>query len=231
MNKKKPNKKTKDLNDSPISNNEWDEFIEASSEVDEDLGNTVSQMVDEFAQLEGCKKQQKKSKRFSFKRLKERCTAKYKYYAIISPSNEVISILYKKDNVSQVLMKVAYQKYKTHFLLWREHHGYTNSKEELKNLTKTLPYDNSWKEYFSLQSQEILNYLSTYTVKELFYSKESVATILRMFNHCVPFNTDEESEFERLYYEYEEQLSKVMREDMDGDDLWEEEKKKNKNVA
>ena len=52
-----------------------------------------------------------------------------------------------------------------------------------------------------------------------------------MFNHCIPFDTDEESEFERLYYDYEEQLSRVMREDMDGDDLWEEEKKKKNHVA
>lgn len=227
MNKKKSNKKIKDLNDSPISNNEWDEFIEASSEVDEDLGNTVSQMVDEIAQLEGCKKQQKKSKHFSFKRLKDLFITKYKYYAIIAPSDEVVSILHKKDNVTKVLMQLAYKKYEPHFLLWCEHHGYPIAKEELGNII----HSTAWKEYFRLQAEEITAYLSAFSIKELFYSKESVATILRMFNHCIPFDTDEESEFERLYYDYEEQLSRVMREDMDGDDLWEEEKKKNKNVA
>lgn len=228
MSKKNTTRKT--VTKQPEKQEGWDEFIEASTEIDEELGRTTAQIADQLSQMDEANKKQK-NKRFSLKNFKDLFIAKYKYYAIISPSDEVISILHKKENVTKVLMQLAYKKYEPHFLLWCEHHGYFNSKEELIKLKKTLTHNEAWKEYFRLQSEEILNYLSAFSVKELFYSKESVATILRMFNHCIPFDTDEESEFERLYYNYEEQLSRVMKEDMDGDDLWKEEKKKNKNVA
>ena len=224
MSKKNTTRKT--ASKQPDKKEGWDEFIEASTEIDEELGRTTAQIADQLSQMEADSKK-KKNKRFSLKNFKDLFITKYKYYAIIAPSNEVISILHKKDNVTKVLLKIAYKKYEPHFLLWCEHHGYPIAKEELSNII----HSTAWKEYFRLQTEEITAYLSAFTVKELFYSKESVATILRMFNHCIPFDTDEESEFERLYYDYEEQLSRVMREDMDGDDLWEEEKKKKNHVA
>ena len=224
MSKKNTTRKT--ASKQPEKQEGWDEFIEASTEIDEELGRTTAQIADQLSQMEEDSKK-KKNKRFSLKNFKDLFITKYKYYAIIAPSNEVISILHKKDNVTKVLLKIAYKKYEPHFLLWCEHHGYPIAKEELSNII----HSTAWKEYFRLQAEEITAYLSAFTVKELFYSKESVATILRMFNHCIPFDTDEESEFERLYYDYEEQLSRVMREDMDGDYLWEEEKKKKNHVA
>jgi len=229
MNKKKSNKK-KDLNNSPDTQKGWEEFIKAFSSVDEELGRTVVQITDQFSQMENANKKTK-TKRFSFKKFKDLFVTKYKYYVIIAPGDEIISIIHKKENVTKVLMQLAYQKYEHHFLLWCEHHGYFNSKEDLVKIKKILTDNEAWKEYFRLQAEEISNYLSAFTVKKLIYSKESIASVLRMFNHCIPFNTDEESELERLYYDYEEQLSRVMMEDMDGDELWKENKKKKKYVA
>lgn len=224
MSKKNTTRKT--ASKQPEKKEGWDEFIKASTEIDEELGHTIAQIADQLSQMEEDNKK-KKNKRFSLKNFKDLFITKYKYYAIIAPSEEVISILHKKDNVTKVLLKIAYKKYEPHFLLWCEHHGYPIAKEELSNNI----HSTAWEEYFRLQAEEITTYLSAFTIKELIYSKESVATILRMFNHCIPFDTDEESESERLYYDYEEQLSRVMREDMDGDDLWEEEKKKKNHVA
>lgn len=224
MSKKNTTRKT--ASKQPEKKEGWDEFIKASTEIDEELGHTIAQIADQLSQMEEDNKK-KKNKRFSLKNFKDLFITKYKYYAIIAPSEEVISILHKKDNVTKVLMQLAYKKYEPHFLLWCEHHGYPIAKEELSNIIHSI----AWKEYFRLQAEEITAYLSAFSIKELFYSKESVASILRMFNHCIPFDTDEENKYERLYYDYEEQLSRVMREDMDGDDLWEEEKKKKNHVA
>lgn len=224
MSKKNTTRKT--ASKQPEKKEGWDEFIKASTEIDEELGHTIAQIADQLSQMEEDNKK-KKNKRFSLKNFKDLFITKYKYYAIIAPSEEVITILHKKDNVTKVLLKIAYKKYEPHFLLWCEHHGYPIAKEELSNII----HSTAWEEYFRLQAEEITTYLSAFTIKELIYSKESVATILRMFNHCIPFDTDEESKSERLYYDYEEQLSRVMREDMDGDDLWEEEKKKKNHVA
>lgn len=193
---------------------EWEEAIKASASLDEELGAKTAAMYKEIVKNE---KDIKDTKRGAWERIKEFFAPKYKYYVITTPEDETLTILFKKENVARALMTLAYQKYQSHFLLWCEHHGFIASKEDRLKIRKEAIDGEAWNAYLEVQNKEITKYLSIFTIKQLAYTKESIGIILRMFNHCVPFGTDEESDFEKLYFDYEEQLASVFKGDLDGD--------------
>lgn len=127
-----------------------------------------------------------------FERIKNLFRKKVGLYLIYKDENEnsLISVVEKKQQVDEFIRRTILVYHYKHFKAWCK----------LKNIDYTDPLsENAYIDNFIITSDEETLNQYTYIVKKAYYTKASIASILRMFNNCLPLGCSYETNAENVY--------------------------------
>ena len=112
-------------------------------------------------------------------------------YLVFEKDNQdsLVTILDDKKQISEYInRRILIDNYE-HYLMWCD-----LRKLDFKNSENELLYINTL-----LDSNEEVLSKYTYIVKKVYYKRDKIASILRMFNKCVPLGCSYENAFELPY--------------------------------
>ena len=127
-----------------------------------------------------------------FDRIKNLFRRKMYLYLIYENEDKdsLVTVLERKEQIKEFVDKnILAHNYK-HFKAWCDLRQLDYTKEESENA-----YINN---FLDAATEEDLDKY-TYIIKKAYYTKTALASILRMFNGCVPLGCSYETEVEQLY--------------------------------